>query len=341
MSQDGQPPLRVVFMGTPDFALPSLRRLLETQRVVGVLCQPDRPAGRGRDVRPGPVSALAREAGLPLLQPRSLRRGAEAADARRALAELRPDILVVAAYGLILPREVLEAGPLGALNVHASLLPRWRGAAPIQHALLAGDEETGVTIMKMDEGLDTGPILRRRAIPVAPDETGGSLFARLAPLGAELLVETLPAWAAGEIVPEPQDERRATLAPRLSRRDGEVDWRRPAAEIERRARALAPWPGSFSHGRDGARLKLHRLRLPEPGEAPDDPAEPGAVRSDAGRAWVRAGDGWLELVEVQPSGRGRMSGAAYLRGRGGRDELRLAPSAGTSPARGPADPAAS
>jgi methionyl-tRNA formyltransferase len=303
---------RVLFMGTPAFAVPTLERLLATQAVVGVATQPDRPAGRGRRLRPSPVKELARAHGVPVYQPQSLRRAPEAV---AELAALRPDVVVVAAYGLILPPAVLALAPGGALNVHASLLPRWRGAAPVAYAILAGDEETGVTIMQMDEGLDTGPMLARRAVPVGPEETAGELGARLAVLGAELLAQTLGPWLAGRLVAEPQPGAGASYAPRLGPADARLDWREPAAAIARRVRAMSPAPGAFGELPDGTRLKVLAARV-VPGLT-GVPAPAGTLYPTPDGPAVGTGEGGLLLVEVQPAGGRPMRGADLLRGRPG------------------------
>src|SRR5690606_21327697 len=203
----------VVFMGTPDFAVPALKLLIQHHNVLGVVTQPDRPAGRSRQVQMSPVKQVALDAGIPVFQPEKIRRP----EAIEELRQWSPDVYVVAAFGQILPQTVLDIPPHGSVNIHASLLPRWRGAAPIQAAIRAGDTETGITIMKMDAGLDTGPILRQQAIPIAPDETGQSLHDKLAALGGNLLIETLPGYLSGEIQPQPQDDSLATLAPRIQK----------------------------------------------------------------------------------------------------------------------------
>ena len=232
--------MRVVFMGTPEFAVPTLTKLVESHHVVGVVTQPDRRAGRGRKLRVSPVKESALAHGLAVLQPESLRKDRETAD---RLRDLQPDAIVIAAFGQILPAEVLAIPPHGCLNVHASLLPRHRGAAPIAAAILAGDEQTGVTIMLMDEGVDTGPILAQVQTPTGPEDTTLSLGERLAQLGADLLVSTLFQWAAGELEPAPQDESLATYSRLVRKADGRADWRLSAAELARRARAYYPWPG--------------------------------------------------------------------------------------------------
>ncbi len=247
------PGLRLAFMGTPDFAVPSLSALAEAGHAIAcVYTQPPRPAGRGHKDRPSPVQRTAEARGWPVRTPVSLKDP----ETQEGFAELKLDAAVVVAYGLILPKAVLEAPRLGCLNVHASLLPRWRGAAPIQRAILAGDAETGVTIMQMDEGLDTGAILLQRAVPIRPETTGESLHDELAALGAELIVEALAGLAAGTLADRPQDEALACYADKLTRQEGRLDWGRPAAELERQVRAFTPWPGAFVELPGGSRLKV-------------------------------------------------------------------------------------
>ncbi|MCB0213133.1 MAG: methionyl-tRNA formyltransferase, partial [Anaerolineae bacterium] len=240
--------VKVVFMGTPDFAVPSLKALIAgPYALVGVVTQPDRPSGRGKRLTPPPVKVVAKEADIPVLQPRTLK----AAEAFEALASFQPDLIVVAAFGQILRKNVLDLPRFGCINVHASLLPRWRGAAPITAAILAGDDEAGVTIMHMDEGLDTGPMIAKRAIPMTAEHTGGTLTGALAELGSHLLIDTLPDWLAGTLTPQPQPDAMVTFAPRLDKKEGLLDWSLPAVEIERKVRAFDPWPGTFTFGPKG------------------------------------------------------------------------------------------
>jgi methionyl-tRNA formyltransferase len=231
-------------MGSPDFAVPSLEALCASYTVVGVVTQPDRPAGRGGTVVLPAIKVAALRLGIPVIQPEKLRQP----DAMEQLQAWSPDVIVVTAFGQILRPVVLDLPRFGCINVHGSLLPRWRGAAPIQAAILAGDKETGITIMKMDAGVDTGPILSQRYIPIAPDDTGGSLFAKMSTLGAELLLDTLPRYLSGELIPQPQPEEGATYAPMLKKEDGLLDFTRPAVELERRVHAMNPWPGARGAG---------------------------------------------------------------------------------------------
>ena len=301
---------KIVFMGSPQFALPSLRVLYSLggshtggAHVVGVVTQPDRASGRGRELKPPPVKMLALELGIPIVQPEKLR-APEAMDQLRAWT---PDLIVVAAFGQILKPEVLDLPRYGCINVHASLLPRWRGAAPINAAILHGDEQTGVTIMKMDVGLDTGPMLAKRSIRLTRDDTAGSVTEALSHLGAELLIETLPRWIAGEVQPQAQDDSLATYAPTLKKEQGRLDFTRDAGELERRVRAMNPWPGAFMDF-DGAILKIHRTHV-EAGSAPA-----GERLIVQGQPAVGAGGGILILDEVQPAGKKTMSGKSFVAG---------------------------
>jgi methionyl-tRNA formyltransferase len=305
-------PARIVFMGTPDFAVPSLEALLAAQsagadwQVVGVITQPDRPSGRGKQLTPPPVKLAAHAAGVPVLQPEKLR--GEAVD---ALAALAPEVIIVAAFGQILRKSVLNLPPHGCINGHASLLPRWRGAAPIAAAIYAGDAETGVTIMQMDPGLDTGPMLAKRAMPISPTHTTGQLTAELAQLGAALLVDTLPEWLAGRLPPEPQAETLATLAPRLQKEAGELNWADPAAVIERQVRAFSPWPGTFTTGPRG---QLNVLAVAVAGPEVPVSLPPGAVFKHHKEVYVAAGSGAVRLITVQPPGKKPMDALSLLNG---------------------------
>ena len=294
-------------MGTPDFAVPSLNMLMVTQEVVGVVTQPDRPAGRGRQMRPSPVKATAEKAGIPVIQPRSLR--AEAAT--EPLRQWAPDIIIVAAFGQILRPHVLDLPPHGCLNVHASLLPRWRGASPIQHALLAGDEATGVTLMRMDAGLDTGPMFVQQAIPIRPGETAASLHDRLAELGASLLGEHLDAVLDGRTDATPQNDERATYAPMIKKENGRIDWTKTGVELDRHVRAMTPWPGAFTTW-EGQLLKVLAVE-PVRGWLPS--GAPGQVVMMGETAVVLAQEGGLALQKVQLAGKRALSMADFLRGR--------------------------
>ncbi|HSL44968.1 MAG TPA: methionyl-tRNA formyltransferase [Anaerolineales bacterium] len=293
----------VVFMGSPDFALPTLRALAQNYKVVGVVTQPDRASGRGRELRPPPVKLLAQELDIPIIQPEKLRQP----EAMEQLQAWKPDLIVVAAFGQILKKDVLYLPRFGCINVHASLLPRWRGAAPINAAILHGDQETGVTIMKMDVGLDTGPILSQRSIPLTREDTAGSVFEKLSQLGADLLIETLPGYFSGEILPTPQPEEGMTYAPMLKKEEGQLDFTRPAEELERRVRAFNPWPGAFMDF-DGTLLKVHRAHV----EAGNAEAGERLVYRD--QPAVGTGDGLLILDAVQPAGKKPMNGKSFLAG---------------------------
>jgi methionyl-tRNA formyltransferase len=291
-------------MGSPDFALPTLRCLVEVYPVVGVVTQPDRPAGRGRVLTPPPVKLLAGELGLPVIQPPRLRQP----EAMEQLHAWTPELIVVAAFGQILRLDVLELPRLGCVNVHASLLPRWRGAAPIQAALLNGDTETGVTIMLMDPGVDTGPIMAQRSLAIDPDDTAGSLSTRLAQLGADLLIHTLPAFLSGILHPHHQFEAHATYAPMLKKEDGQLDFSRPAVDLVNQVCAFNPWPGAFTVRQDQL-LKVHRAQAAEtasPGQ--------GVETVYQGMPAIGCGERLLVLEEVQPAGKKTMSGKDFLLG---------------------------
>lgn len=297
---------RMVFMGTPDFAVPSLRSLHEQYEVTLVVTQPDRPAGRRRAVREPAVKAAARELGLPIYQPDTLR-GAEAVEALRTA---RPDVIVVAAFGEILRENILSLPPRGCVNVHASLLPRHRGASPVAAAILAGDPVCGVTIMLMDRGMDTGPILAQAQGPIGPDDTTETLTERLSHLGARLLAETLPRWMAGELEPQPQDANSATYAPLVRKDDGLIDWGDPAIVTERKIRAFDPWPGAYTYWQ-GRRLKLVRA---ETSPSWCGPEEPGTVLEACGGVAVATGEGALVIRQLQVAGKRCVDCAAFLCG---------------------------
>lgn len=305
--------LRIAFAGTPDFAVPALDALATSgHTLVGVLTQPDRPAGRGRQLTASPVKQRALALGLPVDQPERL-----SSDAQRALLrEWAPELLVVVAYGLILPRAVLELPRLGCLNIHASLLPRWRGAAPIQRALLAGDSETGVCIMRLEEGLDTGPVYAERRLPIAPDATAAGLLPQLARLGAEALLPVVADLEAGRAVARPQPVEGVTYAHKINKGEARVDWLADAAQIERQVRAFNPWPVAETL-LDGERLRLWRARAVA---ADGTAALPGTVLGlRDGAMHVACGRGVLAVEELQPPGGRAMPAADFLRGRGQAD----------------------
>ena len=299
--------MRVIFCGTAAFAVPSLHALAQFHDVVLVVTQEDRPAGRGRKPQMTPVKVAAAELDLAVTQPRSLRKKSVAA----GLAAVAADVIVVAAYGKILPARVLDLPPIGCLNVHASLLPRHRGAAPVTAAILAGDAQTGVTIMRMDEGLDTGPVLSQRSVTLTGRETTGSLTATLSQLGADLLIPTMEDWADGRIQPRPQDDSSATYAPLLKKEDGIVRWDQDAAAICRHVRAMQPWPGAVTKWND-RQLKVLRAR-----PIADSVGEtPGSVIRRQKDIGVAAGSGIVILEEVQLAGKRALAAADFVHGYG-------------------------
>ena len=315
--------MRLIFMGTPHFAVPVLESLaaarvpgrlaLDGVEIAAVVTRPDKPAGRGRGVGISPVKEKALAFGLPVWQPGPLRRPENFEELRR----LAPDLIVVAAFGQILRREVLEFPRFGCLNVHASLLPCHRGASPIAAAILAGDRETGVTIMLMDEGLDTGAMLAQRSIPIAPDDTTGSLGEKLSHVGAELLLETLPRWLSGTLTPQPQDEARATQTQLLKKEDGIINWQLPAETLARQVRAYAPWPGTATTWR-GKTLKILRVTALETAEIArqDDPAGKAGLLTINGKQTITVccGQGLLRLDMIQLEGKRALSADEFLRG---------------------------
>ncbi|MEE2730799.1 MAG: methionyl-tRNA formyltransferase [Pseudomonadota bacterium] len=306
-------PLNIVFAGTPDFAATVLQSILGSRhRVIACYTQPDRPAGRGRKLTPSPVKALAQEQDIAVYQPLNFKAEAD----RAQLAALNADLMVVVAYGLILPKAVLDAPRLGCINVHASILPRWRGAAPIQRAIAAGDTESGVTIMQMDVGLDTGAMLLKAFTPVAADDSGGSLHDRLAEMGGRAILDTLEQIADGSATPEPQDNGLATYAHKLSKEEGRLDWSRSAFELNNLVRAFNPWPVAHTE-LNGNTLRVWRSQaLERPVQAPVDEAIPGtllAVNKDS--LDVATGSGVLRLLELQLPGAKRLPVADILNAR--------------------------
>ena len=301
---------RVVFMGTPEFAVPSLRALADAgvYDIAGVFTQPDRPAGRGKKLTACPVKQFALERGLPVCQFEKIRRPEGVAQ----LKALAPDVMVTAAFGQILTQEILDIPAHGTVNVHASLLPAYRGPAPINWCIVNGERQAGVTIMRTDAGIDTGDMLRARAVEIGEMETAGELTRRLSELGAELLAETLPDYLAGKIVPVPQDPEEASYQPMLKKEMGRVDWTRPAGQIACQVRGLNPWPCAFTGMGDGA-LKIYLARAVDCGV----PARPGEVVASGPKEGliVRCGEGALEILELQAPGGRRMPAKAYLMGR--------------------------
>lgn len=297
--------LKIVFAGTPEFALPALDALLASRhRVVAVYTQPDRRAGRGRRLTPSPVKRRALAHGIPVLQPKRLRKP----EVQAELTDFTPDVMVVAAYGLLLPPEVLAIPPHGCLNIHASLLPRWRGAAPIQRAILAGDQETGVTIMQMDAGLDTGALLATLSCPIGPDDTSQTLHDRLAKLGAGALLSTLEQLQTGHLQPRPQTGYGVSYAAKIEKSEAELDWQQAAAALARRVQAFNPWPVAQTRFA-GQVLRIWRAR-PESGGRREVPGS--VLRADRNGIAVATGDGVLVLTEVQLPGKKPMSAAAFV-----------------------------
>ncbi len=300
--------MNIVFMGTPDFAAASLEALLKSDdAVVGVVTQPDRPKGRGQVLTPSPVKLLAQREKIPLLQPLKMKDP----EFLQTLAGWKPDLIAVTAFGRILPPAVLSLPPRGCINVHGSLLPKYRGAGPIQWAIINGERETGITTMLMDEGMDTGAMLLQEAIPITDDDTAGTLSPRLAELGGRLLVETIARLKAGTLVPTPQDSSQATMAPLLKKEDGIIDWTLPAVTLANRVRGLAPWPGAYTSVPGGDRWTIWRAQA-IPGPATKPPGVVLAVTSEA--IHVATGEGVLALLELQPANSRRMAVSQYVAG---------------------------
>jgi methionyl-tRNA formyltransferase len=326
---------RTVFMGSPEFAIPTLRRLAQEYPVVGVVTQPDRPSGRGRNLTPPPVKTLALQIGIPVMQPEKLR----LPEAMEQLRLWAPQLIVVAAFGQILRQEVLDLPEFGCINVHGSLLPRWRGAAPVQAAILNGDTETGISIMRMDRGVDTGPILKQRLMAILPEDTAGVLSERMAEMGAQFLGETLQDYVSGFLLPQTQPEAGVTYAPMLKKEDGLLDFSQPADQMARRVRAFNPWPGCYMLYRATV-LKIHRGHatdklfaqlwdtqtdeiattlqetqgLAMTDRSNKDPLLPGIRLVHQGLPAISCGSGMLVLDEVQPAGKKVMPGKVFLQG---------------------------
>ena len=300
--------LKIIFAGTPDFAAQHLRALLDADlTVAAVYTQPDRPAGRGNKLTPSPVKMVATEHQLPVMQPSSLR----SPEAQAELAAFDADLMIVVAYGLLLPRAVLETPRLGCINVHGSLLPRWRGAAPIQRAIWAGDQETGITIMQMDEGLDTGPMLMKTTCAIEPTDTSASMYAKLAALGPTALLDTIQALAAGTLSPEPQDSAEANYAQKLSKEEARLDWQQSAVQLERSIRAFNPWPVSYFS------VAEQTIKVWEASVLAEQHAAPPGTLLRAGKEGidVATADGVLRLLTLQPAGKKPMQAHELLNSR--------------------------
>lgn len=306
--------MRVVFLGTSAFAVPALLALARKHTIPLVVTQPDRPAGRHAVLTPSPVKVEARALGLPVADPERINRE----EALALLREAAPEAILVASYGQLLKRPVFSLPPLGTINLHASLLPRYRGAAPIHWAIVRGETETGVTTFLIDEGMDTGPVLLKRPVPIGEDETAGELHDRLAVLGADVILETLDGLAKGTLAPVPQPAEGATLAPRLERDDGRLDWEKTARELHNQVRGMNPWPGAFALLGE-QRVKLHRTALTAARRGPVGPGE--VALRETGRLLIGTGDELLEVLELQPEGRPRMTGRDFVNGL--RDEVRF------------------
>jgi len=321
--------MRIVFMGTPEFAVPSLDAISHSpDDVVGVVTQPDRPKGRGQDLALSPVKLVAQRAQIPILQPLKMKDPAFL----EALQAWRPDLIAVAAFGRILPKMILDLPPKGCVNVHASLLPKYRGAGPIQWAVINGERETGITTMLMDEGMDTGAILLQESVAIAPDDTAGSLSVKLAAVGGRLLIETLRRLKAGSLTPCPQDSSQASMAPLLKKDDGLLDWTLPAAALANRVRGLSPWPGAYTYlGAD--RWSFWKTEAVAPVASGTAPAAvPGAIVAVGKDALlVQTGSGLLRITEVQPANSRRMSVSQYLAGHALEPGLQFGPPPPTVP----------
>ena len=308
--------MRVVFMGTPEFAVPTLQQLVASEfSVVGVVCQPDRPRGRGKKIGFGPVKTFALTQNLPVVQPEKMKDPTFL----ETLRSWNPEVIVVAAFGRILPQVILDLPPKGCLNVHGSLLPKYRGAAPIQWAVINGESQTGVTIMVMDAGMDTGAILEQTAIPIAHEDTAGDVASRMAEVGGALLVSTLPKWIAGAVKARPQNESEATLAPILKKEDGLLDWNQSAKSLANRIRGLSPWPGGYTFVKE-ERWGIWKVEVGEPDEdqgssSRENQRRPGTIIDVTKQGiHVQTGHGVLHLIDIQPANKKRMAVGDYLAG---------------------------
>lgn len=300
--------IRIIYAGTPDFAVAPLQALIDAgYNVVAVYTQPDRPAGRGREPQPSPVKQKALEHHVPVFQPESLK----SEDDQKMLRDLNPDLMIVTAYGLLLPKAVLDTPRLGCINVHASLLPRWRGAAPIQRAILAGDKQTGITIMQMDVGLDTGDMLATQVCDIQDDDTGSSLHDRLMAMGAEILLNMLPDFVEGKITAEKQDDALATYASKLSKQEAEIDWSLPAEQIHYSVRAFNAWPVAFTHWQKKNKPDVLRIWQSEVLNETSKAAAGTVLSCGKQGIDVATGGGVLRLLQVQPSGKKAMAAADF------------------------------
>ncbi|HXG30767.1 MAG TPA: methionyl-tRNA formyltransferase [Thermodesulfobacteriota bacterium] len=298
--------MRIVFMGTPEFAVPSLRALIDSEdEVVAVVCQPDKPKGRGLEVVSPPTKVLAEKHGIPVLQPQRIK----TEEFFNELKELNPDLICVVAYGKILPKNILDLPTHGCINVHASILPKYRGAAPINWAIIRGERITGITTMRMDEGMDTGDILLKREVPIDDEDTGETLSQKLSLIGAEILIETIRLLKEGKLIPVPQDHSQATYAPMLKKEDGKIDWRKTAEEIRNLIRGTLPWPGAYTT-LEGKLLKVYKARVSEGDGRPGE-----IIKSGSGILRVATGKDALDLLEVQIEGGKRLKAEEFLRGR--------------------------
>ncbi|MGI6224904.1 MAG: methionyl-tRNA formyltransferase [Peptococcales bacterium] len=303
--------MRIVFMGTPDFAVPTLKQLIKKgHEVVGVITQPDRPAGRGKKLTPSPIKVIAQNEGLFIYQPEKIRDP----QAIESIKELQPDVIVVVAYGQILPREILELPPFGAINVHASLLPKYRGAAPIHWAIINGEKKSGVTTMLMEEGLDTGPMLLKEEVKINPQMTTGELHDQLALLGGELLVQTLDKLILGQIEPEPQDDNLSNYAPLLKKEHEKIDWQQSKERIHNLIRGMNPWPGAYTFFKD-IRLKIWGTTLAEY-PAPESKIAGAIINLAEEGFWVQTGTEPILITKVQPAGKNMMTAVSFINGYG-------------------------